>query len=416
MKPLPNDKQDLSHSKVVPAAETTNADTVNSNWVAAADVWSGFDNGQRSVLHALFARHWTRDLTFAQANVYPIGITATIFFLVPFLIEVGVVLSANPRPYELTRTMLRDVNLVFAVVVTLPTLVRLLLTDRSVLRTCIASLFRRGVLDSTPERLMQFRLKWERYYRRINIAGQLAGIPVALLAVWLNYYLLTLKYTSPKISMDGLTIQGYLFLFWQIPALFIVGTLCTFRGILGVIFLLRLFRNCSVRPNLFHPDNCGGFRAVGRYTLRNQCALAVCGFNVLLMIGVMLGTYRGSPVASGFIFTGVVLYVLVAPFVFMGPLLPLHKHMASAKESQVDSIGLEIQTVYETVKEHIEQQGGARADTEPIERLFKLSALVRSMSTWPVDTAMVRNFLGAYTFPTLGLLASLFGPKIVSLL
>lgn len=300
---------------------------------------------------------------------------------------------------------LSDWNFMFMNLVTLPVLVILLLSERSMVPRRIATIIR-GRTSSDYEAMAGFVSRWNGRYRKANLLGQFVGVAAAVGVVLVNHKAtLQMDVASWPVTNGSINAAGYVYEFWSIPFFYLVATIYTCQGIATIILLFSLVQKFKIKVSPFHHDNCCGLRAVGQIGLRNQYLLAVVGINLLALLAVNIK--RGDPGTAGLLVGGFVAYLILGPIVFIGPLLPFRKSMQSARESEQARVATKLQYEYTRIMDELENRSIAKEDEELIDRLQKLKALVNRIPVWPFDISTLRRFVTVYILPFLTVLVSI---------
>jgi hypothetical protein len=335
---------------------------------------------------------------------------------------------------------LRDYNVVFMSLVTLPFLVILLLTERPFICSCIKGLTRSGTIQLTQRsNESEFDARWTTFYGRVNIIAVCVGIVGASLASWENYIAQHAPgfggwQFNPKYS----AVSSWIFLAWQMPLLWFIVIVYACRAGAHFRFLWALVGDSKVHVNFFHRDRCGGLREIGRLGLRNQYSLSIVGVNLILMVIVLVQTNppcdstmgnailgpglrqigpmldvaanhaHFGPIALQIVIICVVFYLVGAPIAFLGPLIPFHRPMQEAKHACLDEISGVRQREYDRIVKNCSSSGCAEADIQSIERIERLQSLAERFPVWPFDLGTLRRFSLSYFAP----LATAIGMKL----
>jgi len=327
-------------------------------------------------------------------------VTVVVFFGPLLVLAIATLPNLLHPTNDLKVPFLRDWNLLFIGLVTLPLLVTLLLIDKAFISREVSSLLVSGAVVIDKCSPVDFRNQWAVRYRKANLLGQLIGVVVGVIAFLDNYYFFTSN-ASLGIwhTVNGsLTAPGWAYTVWTVPTLFGVLTLFAVRTITTIRFLKDLAEVSSVVPLPFHPDGAAGMAAVGRLGLRTQCLVVTGGVNVLLALLVAEARNPGSsPHYALVVFTA--LYVLGAPFLFLGPLLPFHKRMRWRKKLAMEEVGRALEEGYARVMEKLRLCKVCNDECEQITRLRDIRSMVMSIPVWPVGSSTAKAFLAAYALP-----------------
>jgi len=313
-------------------------------------------------------------------------------------------LLTMPNLHRPTATLavpfLRDWNAIFIALVMIPTLITSLLTEKGHISSTLGSLLAsRSILlnQTTPK---DFWKAWTDRYRMINLWGQVAALVVGAIASVDNYRFFTHNDSLGMWQADGghMTATGWWFTAFLVPLLFATSVFLAFRAIalLGLLRSLVAVSTVTVKP--FHADNAGGLGEVGRIGLRYQVIFAVGGLNVCLAV-LVAGTRNPADTPHYALLLCGVLYLVFAPIIFLGPLLPFHRIMIQSKTADMKKIADILHGVYMRFLAHPSDGEASDGDSEMIVRLQSLKALAAHMPSWPIDSSTAHQFIVAYAIP-----------------
>ncbi|MHC4556126.1 MAG: hypothetical protein ACYS80_02355 [Planctomycetota bacterium] len=370
-----------------------------------------------SVFHYLFTRPPIQKGTFLRTYLIPWFITAFLLYGIPLIvvwIKVPNVLFSDPDS-GLNVGFLADWSLMFGFLVTLPMLVIFILSERSMVPRRIAGIVSERAIYR-GKNSSDFVSLWNKRYKIVNVFGQLGGLLVAFLASLANYKFL---YITEGLTVWGgggnkVNVAGWVFLFWQVPLFYWLGSIYISQGVATIFLLFSITRNFEVKIWPFHYDNCCGLKAVGYIGMRNQYLLAVAGLNLLALLAVNLK--RGDPRTIPLLVMCFVGYITLGPVIFIGPLLAFRKIMLLAKQAEQQKVATKLQQEYTRIMNELDNGLIAKEDEEIIDRLQKLKDLVNRIPVWPFDISTMRRFLTVYIFPLLTGLVSLLVSYIITAL
>jgi hypothetical protein len=300
--------------------------------------------------------------------------------------------------------------------VTLPLLIVLLVTERSLIPARIASVMAADVLVAKDNTLSTLAKDWEQRYAIANAVAQLIGVAVAVVVFYMNYLALVGDSRPHWQVTDGrMNPAGWIYLLWQLPGFYFVACVYVVRGATTVALLSSIARDPSVKVNLlpFHPDGAGGLQPIGRIGLRNQYVLAACGINILLTFCVVGGLGTASRAQAELLIAASAFYIVAGPAVFIGPLLPFRKSMLASKRKEQQLVADRLRKEYEAIKGHLPQEGVTKADVDSLKRLQKLQRIVDQIPVWPFDAITLRRFLVAYVLPLLPVIIAPLVEKLI---
>jgi hypothetical protein len=334
----------------------------------------------------------------------PWAVTAVLFYGIPlvvaWLMEPDILLR-KPLGF------LHDWNVMCMYLVTLPVIVILSLSQRSMVPERIAGIMRGRAIPVRDKygSMSEFVGSWNKRFKIVNLLGQLAGIVVAVAVSYANYETATGGYSGWQVTGGYVNVAGWVELCWQLPLFYWITVVYVSQGMALIVLLFRLTRNFEIEVFPFHYDNCSGLRIVGRLGLRNQYLLAVIGLNLLALLAV--NVKRGNPRTVPLLVAAAMAYVSLGPLVFLGPLLPFRKRMLSAKQSEQAKVATRFRHEYDRIMDELQSRSMTKEDEELIDRLQKLKVLVNRIPVWPFDTGTLRRFVTAYVLPFLTALVSI---------
>lgn len=304
-------------------------------------------------------------------------------------------------PHEDVRLpLLRDWNILFLLLVTLPMLTAYLVSDDSFVDRAIATALRTGdgSAQSEIEEQKAARQCRERF-ANVNVAAQIVATAVGVIVAYLNY----LAYRNPAVgywiaNRTGLYATGWVYL-WVIAVFYWVVVVYVARSIAMSVYLKALVAHGKIKFVVLHPDNCGGLRRIGDIGLRNQYTLSVVGINLLLLFYFYPRTLSLPAVASDLIITAAIAYLVCGPIVFLGPLLPFRDGMKRNRDAVLDLLGKRTEMRLTELRTHIERGTLPAEDKEDIDRLRSIGEAVDQYPVWPFDARTIRKFAAAYLIP-----------------
>jgi hypothetical protein len=295
---------------------------------------------------------------------------------------------------------LRDWGLGYALLVSLPSLVVLLVSDEHVLRASLDEVRRDGVIALSETEAASLRTTWRRYFRIWNLVAQLAGIGLGI-----ALGILTLRtYLDPDVASwiapnHRLQLASFIYLYCII-LLYTVIIIYVGRCIVISFFLRGLVAAATpLRILPLHPDKCGGLRPVGRMGLRNQYTLTILGINIVLLLVVWTYLMPGATSLRDVLIPGSVVYLVLGPVIFMAPLLPFRTGMQHAKREWTHDVARVVRVEIDRLRGQLAKNEIDKPDEESIERLRKLGAAIDELPIWPFDPSTLRKFATAYVVP-----------------
>lgn len=315
-----------------------------------------------------------------------------------------VLLPAKP-PNGVIAAFLGDWNTAFTFLVSYPIALAILMRDQAVLGESLALVEADGVLITSEGSLQSLYSSWTAKFRRINIAAQLLGVVMGALLATLFLETESLKNDSWVLSGGHLTLPlGPLFL-WSIFCFYAVLSIYAFRCIAISICLRDLVSIAEFNILPFHPDHSGGLRPVGRIGLRNQYLLSALGVNLILWMAFNQNSH--GFLAHLLIIGLSVVYVLLGPIVFLGPLLPFREGMLRNKAVLMSEVAQRLRRELRRLHHQLKDGEITQQDEELIDRLRKVGGVIDELPVWPYDVGTARKFLSAYLTPAAGIVLSI---------
>lgn len=355
------------------------------------------DTSSDSLLHRLTRRRAPGGKPRSLVAVY-LGVVAVTWL--PLLLAA----TLGPVPlWNATGTgplsFLQDWGFGFAVLVSMPSLVVLLVSDEQVLRGSLDEVQRDGVIALSRAAAGALTATWTRRFRTWNLVAQWAGI---VLGVGLGIVTVRTYVNDPGASWIApgghLYLAGYVYLYC-IVLLYALIIVYVTRCIVISLFLRALVAEAPLRILPLHPDRCGGLRPVGRLGLRNQYTLTILGINIVLLLVVWVYLmHRTAPLRDVMIAASVA-YLILGPVIFMAPLLPFRAGMREAKQEWTHQVARVVRVEIERLRGQIGKSEITRLDEESIERLRKLGSVIDELPIWPFDPSTLRKFATAYIVP-----------------
>jgi hypothetical protein len=296
-------------------------------------------------------------------------------------------------------TFLHDWGLGYALLVSLPSLVVLLVSDEHVLRASLDEVQRDGVIAFSETTAASLRATWRRYFRIWNLVAQLAGIGLGI-----ALGILTLRtYLDPDVASwiapnHRLQLTSFIYLYCII-LLYTVIIIYVGRCIVISFFLRGLVAATPLRILPLHPDRCGGLRPVGRMGLRNQYTLTILGINIVLLLVVWTYLMPGATSLRDVLIPGSVVYLILGPVIFMAPLLPFRAGMQYAKKEWTHEVARVVRFEIDRLRGQLAKNEIDKSDEESIERLRKVGAAIDELPIWPFDPGTLKRFATAYVVP-----------------
>lgn len=355
------------------------------------------DTSSDSLLHKLSRRREPGSKPPRLVRVYLVVVAAT---YLPLLLaaKLGPVPLWGPSGAE-PLTFLRDWGLGYALLVSLPSLVVLLVSDEHILSTSLDEVQRDGVIALSESVADSLRATWKRNFRIWNLISQFAGIGfgivLGIVTVWFYEKSPPISWIAPDCQLH---LAGYVYLYCIILLYTLIIVYVT-RCIVVSLFLRALVAGAPLRILPLHPDKCGGLRPVGRLGLRNQYTLTVLGINIVLLLVVWVYFMKSAPSLRDVMIAASVAYMILGPLIFMAPLLPFRAGMQNAKKEWTHEVARVVRVEIERLRVQIGKNEVTKHDEESIERLRKVGAAIDELPIWPFDPSTLRKFATSYIVP-----------------
>lgn len=310
---------------------------------------------------------------------------------------------------------LHDVNLTMMLVVCLPALIISHLREAHLLPQAMSQLVAQGTAIWKRSVATEFVDNWQRIYRKINALAILIGIGGAILVIWINYMALQDNYgkswQTAHMNAPQVNMPGWFFLIVQIGLFWFLLTYQFVRMFGGMALLTSYARSALIRVNPLHPDRVGGLRPVARIGIQNQLIVAIVGVNIgsLFVVLQMLG--EATSIWIGVIAS--IAYLIIAPIVFVGPLIPFRPHMLRSKAEYLHAIADQFRDDLEVVLRYLNDDQASSTKLEKLERLSAVHARIARLPEWPLDTTTIRRFGATLLTPAVSVLISWLFKKII---
>ena len=314
-------------------------------------VLAAIDTGKMSLVHGawqmltgvldrLFGRN---ESPASRSYIFPFVLTMTLGFGSVFL---AAWITLDPAHFALgggsvMKPFLTDWNVICQFVLTLPTILTLLLTQRAHIPRVFSAVVRDGVAVLGDQAADDFRARAESRYKRANVRSQAIGL-LAGVAVALANYSDVSNVGHWAGGEDGINIAGVVWLFWLVVFYFVV-----FVYIARVLALNAVTADFMQRATIeivpFHPDNCGGLGPLG--TIVTRYLFLVAAINVVALIEG-LGRLQATT-TSYFIVAGAVLLFIFVSALFVSPVLELRGPLRKKRSELVERTSTGLKEHYE---------------------------------------------------------------------
>ena len=310
---------------------------------------------------------------------------------------------------------LHDINLTMMLIVCLPALVISHLREAHLLPQVMSDLVAQGTASWERRNAEKFVSMWQTRYRRWNGGAVIGGLAVGALVAWMNYTFLQENYgkswQTAYVKKPQINAPGWFFLIVQIGAFWFVLTQQFVRMLVGIGLLAGYAKKAVIRINPLHPDRVGGLKPIARVGMQNQIIVAIVGVNVgsIFVVLQMLG--KGASIWIGVI--AALAYLIVAPVVFVGPLVPFRPHMLEGKNKYLRRIGDQFRDDLDSTLRQLNDDSSSVVKLEKLERLGGIHERIAKLPEWPLDTRTVRKFSATLLSPVASVVVSWLFKKIV---
>ena len=383
------------------------------------------DTGKGSLLHYLWGVRPSQQRGVFQIAVLPYLVTVFMVFVIPLIIAWITMGPHTYQPYqfctdqgirEVAVPYLRDWNMNFSLLIVLPTLVIFLLSESNLIHQSIHKLRKEHILfwDKITEN--ELYVEWQFKYRISNYIAYTLGIMAGILAFWINYRIRYMEGSRAWQNTPDSNLSSWIFWVFQVPIVWAVLVTWVVRYYVHIRFLFGIVehKKCIISVKFFHPDRCGGLHPISRIGIRVQYVIAIIGTNILAMVYILSITSplkNGSPIVSVreipwdlaiMAILSFLLYLVLTPLAFLGPLLPFRNSMQEKKDEVLHELSDHYESEFQLIKKNIGSGEPAEKDNERITRMEKIWSLANQFPVWPFDTATLTKFLLAMGMPALG--------------
>jgi hypothetical protein len=318
---------------------------------------------------------------------------------------VGLVWAAFSTPSlttivgEFRRPYLKDMMLVVMLFITLPISICIHLRERFLIPNCLRQLVINGVITESKAKINDFVTLWENRFKYCNIIIQILSLAVVTVVVLLNYKSFAedpLSWQHFGARTNGIAPIGWWSLLGQIGVMFFVISIVLLRipVIIWLLWSLQKYFVIKVRP--LQPDGVGGLSPVARIAFQGQIFLTLLGINIALNYVVFLIHSGNQP--WYIITTSIIAYCIIAPVVFIGPLLPFRSYMRNEKYKLLSSISNEYDNEINDIQ-NLLHSDESNLKLDKLEKLTLLNKRVSSFPEWPLDTSTLREFVVTLLIP-----------------
>lgn len=371
------------------------------------------DTGKSSIIHRVFPSSPTSEISIFKHYVLPYISIALITYGAMFTLAVfSISLPKMILHPEVKTPFLLDINLILMFLISLPTLIVFLVTERVIIPDGLRKIKESGVLVTKQLDEDKIVKIWEKRYQIANVFGQLVGIIVGFLVAYSNYRVLFLGKDTFWGNVDGVIYFASWYFLICMFLLFFTVAVFVIRNVTTSFFLRSVVSHSRIEIIPFHPDKCGGLEPVGKLGLRNQYLLSIIGLNVVALYLNDVLIYDKSTIYL--LILGVIAYLVIGPISFAGPLLPFRYAMKEDKIRLMYLVANRIKKEFSRVKNQINKGTLSEEDEKVLTRYKNISDMVGNLPVWPFDTLTLRKFFSAYILPLISGILSVYLEKLIN--
>ncbi|MGJ7512616.1 hypothetical protein [Variovorax sp. GT1P44] len=255
------------------------------------------------------------------------------------------------------------------------------------------------VIEISNLEVKKLVVNWAGIFKRANLYSQVFGVLASTFSSWITlgtYWRTQVGFWA--IPRENLTVIGFAYLYCITLLYTLIITYVT-RCVCIALFLRSLVANSILHLFPFHPDGCGGLQPIGRLGLRNQYSLSVLGVNVAILTAVTVEFLVPATALYSLVGVAIFAYVILGPTVFLGPLLPFRKGMEDIKIRLTSEVAKRLQQEFRAIRSGLGSKAPSKEDVEVLERLKRLTEIIRDLPVWPFDARTLRRFASVYVAP-----------------
>ena len=171
--------------------------------------------------------------------------------------------------------------------------------------------------------------------------------------------------------------------------------LLVWKILVTVYYLRRLSDEFDLNVQPLHPDSSGGMKPLGDLSFSVD--------SVLLAVGIWLsvGLFTAVPSQLWIVYSGIVVYMALATFLFFYPLHKVHHLMSEKKIDLLDRLSRKTNSYYTSIYNEVLDED-RDVDPEKLRKLNDLEELYRKasdMPVWPFDKETLTKFISTVGFP-----------------
>jgi hypothetical protein len=165
-----------------------------------------------------------------------------------------------------------------------------------------------------------------------------------------------------------------------------------------IVGLNRFFSEFHVEIAPLHPDKAGGLRILGDYVLTTGFIFGAVGLN----FGMGLLRLRLNPgVLTAEFYVSMVVYFILAPLLFLLPLVQVHQQMRNAKKKLLAEVAEQFDLEYRKLLDGLRRNELEPKGISHVEAIQKIYQITESAPVWPFDIEIMSKFAAAAMLPIL---------------
>ena len=170
------------------------------------------------------------------------------------------------------------------------------------------------------------------------------------------------------------------------------------RQVVVLIGLNRFFTEFQVEVAPLHPDRAGGLRPLGDYVLTTGFFVAVISLNFGM---TFLRAQTNLEVMTAEFYGELAVYFILAPLLFLLPLLSVHSLMQAAKRKLLAEIAEQFDKEYRVLLDNLRRDVLNPEGVARLEAVQKIYQIAQTAPVWPFDLEIVSKFGAAIFLPIL---------------
>jgi hypothetical protein len=332
-----------------------------------------------------------------------------ISWIIPLLYTLLTQPSIVEPSEKLILPFLLDVNVTMICLISTPFLLILYLRERKQISDTLQNVYALTDNKYPREKFKEFVDSWEKEFGKVNKRAQYIGFIIFCFIIFLNIWGHDSSNYAGKLwqtynTHNFFNAAGIFYLVFQVGLFFFIAAQIVIRE----IYIVRLFFDFTKKFEIdikpLHPDKVGGLKSVANLGLSYQVAVALMGVNLGTM--VITSGFIGRGEQTEFIIIAIIFYALVAPVVFIGPLIPFRLDMVNSKEATMARISDRFEKQMKSTFDKVERDKLTKTEIEKIVQLNELYSIVSKFPEWPFDISTIRKFSSVFISPLIPIFLS----------